>query len=162
MLLTRGEMERMWGIQGRKYELWWSGNHEGYGGVGVLTKEELFDKVVEVRRVNDRVMSLAIVLVEEVARVVLAYAPHSGIPMKEIQNVYDLSREWTTHHKSEVITGMGDFIGHVGINIDGFLWVHGGFSIGERNQEEGWHHNFVMQSTYASPTHGLERLIRRR
>ena len=42
-----------------------------------MVKEELYDKVVEVRRVNDRVMSLAIVLVE-VVRVVWAYAPQSG------------------------------------------------------------------------------------
>ena len=45
-------------MQGRRYRLWWSGNQEGYGGVGVLVKEELYDKVVEARRVNDRVISL--------------------------------------------------------------------------------------------------------
>ena len=33
----------------------------------------------------------------------------------------DLSREWTTHHVSELIIGMGDINGHVGRNIDGFL-----------------------------------------
>ena len=57
MLLSGGEMERMWGrligLQGRRHKLWWSGNQEGYGGVGVLVKEELCDKVVEVRRVDD-------------------------------------------------------------------------------------------------------------
>ena len=40
--------------------MWCSGNQEGYGGVGVLVKEGLHDKVVEVRRVIDRVMSLAV------------------------------------------------------------------------------------------------------
>ena len=49
------------GLQGRKYKLWWSGNQEGHDGVGVLVKEELYDKLVEVRRVDDRAMSLAIV-----------------------------------------------------------------------------------------------------
>ena len=49
-----------------------------YGGVGVLVKEELYDKVIEARRVDDKVMSLAIVLEEEVVRVVCAYAPQSG------------------------------------------------------------------------------------
>ena len=42
---------------------------EGYGGIGVLVKGELYDEAVEVKRVNDRVMSLAIVFVE-VVRVV--------------------------------------------------------------------------------------------
>ena len=39
----------------------WSRNQQWYGGVGVLVKEGLHDKVIEVRRENDRVMSLAIV-----------------------------------------------------------------------------------------------------
>ena len=40
----------------------------------MLAKHELYGKVVEVRRVNDGVMSLAIVF-EEVVRVVCACAP---------------------------------------------------------------------------------------
>ena len=31
---------RLIGVQGRRYKLWWSGNQEGYGGVGVLVEEE--------------------------------------------------------------------------------------------------------------------------
>ena len=58
--------------------MWWSGNFEGYGGVGVLVKEELYDEVVEVRRVNDRVMSLAIVF-EEVVRVVWSYGTKRNV-----------------------------------------------------------------------------------
>ena len=46
----------------------------------MLVKEELYDKVVVVRRVNDRVMSLAIVF-EEVVRVVCKYAPQGGKSM---------------------------------------------------------------------------------
>ena len=42
----------------------------------------MHDTVIEARRVNNRVMSLAIV-VEEVLRVACAYAPQSGISMKE-------------------------------------------------------------------------------
>ena len=57
--------------------MWWSGNQEGHGGVGVLVKEELYGIVNEVRRVNDRVISLVIVF-EEVLRVVCTYAPQSG------------------------------------------------------------------------------------
>ena len=46
-----------------------------------------------------------------------------------------LSREWTTHHTSELINAIGDVNGHVGRNIDGFQGVIVGFSISERNQE---------------------------
>ena len=59
----RGCGPKQLGLQGRRYELRWSGDQEGCGGVGVLVKEELYDKVADVRRVNDRVMSLAIVFV---------------------------------------------------------------------------------------------------
>ena len=41
----------------------WLGNRGGHAGVGVLVNEELYNKVVEGRRLNDRVMSLVIVLV---------------------------------------------------------------------------------------------------
>ena len=40
--------------------------------LSVLVKEELYDKVVKVRRVNDRVMSIDIVFEEEVVRVACA------------------------------------------------------------------------------------------
>ena len=116
--------------------MWWSGNQEEYGGVGVVVGEELYDKVVEVRRENDRV-SLAIVFDEEVSRAVCTYAPQSGKSMEEKEHFYEeLSRDWTSHHTSELIIGMGDINGHVGRNIDAFHGVQGGLSIGERSQEE--------------------------
>ena len=101
----------------------------------MLVKVELFNKVVEVRRVNYRLLSLAIVLVE-VVRVVCAYAPQIGKSMGKKEFVYeDLSREWTRYHMSEHIIGMGDIGRHVGRNIDGLQGIHGRVSIGEGNQE---------------------------
>ena len=58
----RRQGARFFGVKGRRYKLWWSGNSNGTGGVGVLVKEELCEKVVEVRRRNDRVMTVVIVL----------------------------------------------------------------------------------------------------
>ena len=43
-------------MKGRRYKLWWFGNGDGDGGVGVMVKEKLCEKVVDVRRVSDRVM----------------------------------------------------------------------------------------------------------
>ena len=79
----RGFGARLIGLQGRKYKLWRSGNQEWYGGVGVLATEELNDKAIAVRRVNVRVMSLAIVLEEELLRVVCEYAPKCGKSIEE-------------------------------------------------------------------------------
>ena len=61
-------------MQCRKCKLRRSRNKDGHGDVGVLIIEDLYDKVVEIIRINDRVMSLAIVF-EEVLRVICAYAP---------------------------------------------------------------------------------------
>ena len=47
----------MLGMKGRRYRLWWSGKGDGVGGVGVMVKEEMCIKVVEVRRVSYRVMT---------------------------------------------------------------------------------------------------------
>ena len=99
--------------------MWWSGNQEGYGGVGELVNEELYDKVEEIRRINDRVMSLAIVLYGEVVRMVCTYASQSGKSIENFLQEY-LSKVWTTHHMSELIIRMGDLNRHVGRNIDVF------------------------------------------
>ena len=77
-LRWRGCGVRIIGVHGSRYRFRWSGNIEGYGGVDVLVKEELYGNVVEIRRANDTVMSLAIVV-----RVVCAYAPQTEISMEE-------------------------------------------------------------------------------
>ena len=50
----------------------------GLGGVGVLVKEELCEKVVEVRMRSERVMTVVMVLEEEVLRIIYVYWPQSG------------------------------------------------------------------------------------
>ena len=57
------------GVKGRRYKLWWSGNSDGTRSVGVLVKEELCEKVVEVQRKSDRVMTVVMTLEEEVVRI---------------------------------------------------------------------------------------------
>ena len=52
----RGQGARMLEMKGRRYKLWWSVKGDGVGGVGVMVKEELCEKVVEVRMVSDRAM----------------------------------------------------------------------------------------------------------
>ena len=68
------------GTSGRRYKLWWSGNNAGFGGVGILVKEEISGNVVEVRRKSDRVMAIAVTLDRVVMRIICAYGPQSGRP----------------------------------------------------------------------------------
>ena len=40
----------MLGMIGRRYKLWWSVKGDGVGGVGVMVKEELCEKVVRSKK----------------------------------------------------------------------------------------------------------------
>ena len=56
----RGQGARMLGMKGRRYRLWWSGKGDRIGGVGFMLMKELCEKVVEVRRVSDRLMTVVV------------------------------------------------------------------------------------------------------
>ncbi|XP_070040555.1 uncharacterized protein [Nicotiana tomentosiformis] len=62
-----------------EYKLWYSGVLKGKNGVGILVDRELRESVVEVRRVNDRLMSIKLVVGESTLNVVSAYAPQEGL-----------------------------------------------------------------------------------
>ena len=91
----RGQGARFVGCIGRRYKLWWSGNNDGMGVVGILVKEELCEKVVEVRRKSDRVMAMVLVFEGEVIRVICAYAPQVERSEWEKDQFYnDMASEW--------------------------------------------------------------------
>ena len=73
----RGQGARMFGMKGRRYRPWWSVKGDGFGGVGFMVKEELCEKVVEVRRVSDSLMTVGVVFEEDVLRLICGYALQS-------------------------------------------------------------------------------------
>ena len=114
----------------------WKYCSDGTGGVGVLVKEELCEKVVEVGRKSDRVMMVVMALEEEVVRIICVYGRQSGRTGAEKEHFYDdLRSEWDLHNMGELVLDMGDFNGHVGKQVEGYEGVHGGNGIGERNVE---------------------------
>ena len=142
----RGEGARFIGVKGRRYKLWWCGNDDKTGGVGILVKEELCEKMVEVRRRCDRVMGIGLVFGEEVVRVICAYAPQSGKPDSEKELFYEeMAREWSMANANEMELGLGDFNGHVGKCAEGFEGIHGGYGIGKRNVEGRMLLDFCVQ-----------------
>ena len=124
----KGQGARFVGILGQRYKLWWSENDAGFGGVGILVKEEISGNVVEVRRKSDRVMAIVLTLGREVMRVICAYGPQSGRP--DAVRFYD-----EMGSSSEIIVSLGDFNRHVGKYAEGFEGVHGGNGVGKRNAE---------------------------
>ena len=158
----KGQGARFVGTLGRRYKLWWSGNHAGCGGVGILVKEEISGNVVEVRRKSDRVMAIVLTLGREVMRVICAYGPQSGRPDAEKVRFYDeIGSEWDLGSSSEIIVSLGDFNRHVGKYAEGFEGVHGGNGVGKRNAEEDcW--SFVMRESCAWQILGLKRQTKRK
>ena len=77
------------GTLGQRYKLRWSGNDAGFGGAGILVKEEISGNVVEVRRKSDRVMAIVLTLDRKVMCKMCAYGPQSGRPDAEKVRLYD-------------------------------------------------------------------------
>ena len=106
------------------------------GGVGILVKKEICEKVVDVWRKSDRVMVVVLTFGKQVIRVISAYGPQAGRPLEEKHRFYDeLAGEYELQNPSEVVFGLGDFNGHVGEEIEGFEGALGGNGIGQRNAE---------------------------
>ena len=154
----KGLGARFVGTLGRRYQLWWSGNDAGFGGVGILVKEEISGNVVEVRRKSDRVMAIVLTLGREVMRVICAYGPQSGRPDAEKVRFYDeMGSEWDLGSSSEIIVSLGDFNGHVGKYAEGFEGVHGEMVLGKEMQKEEVCWSFVMRKSCAWQILGLKR-----
>ncbi|XP_070040305.1 uncharacterized protein [Nicotiana tomentosiformis] len=61
------------------YKLWYLGVQKGKHGVGILMDKEHRESMVEVRRVNDRLMIIKLVVGECTLNIVSAYAAHAGL-----------------------------------------------------------------------------------
>ena len=88
----------------------------GTGSVGIMVAEKWVEKVLEVRRVNARVIVLKLLFDKHILTVVSTYAPQIGLSEEEKDEF------WNT-------------LGHVGALADGYEGVHGGSGFGVRNTE---------------------------
>ena len=90
-------------MEGRRCKLWWCGKGDGVGHVEVMVKEELCGKVVEVRRVSDRVMTVVVSFDYDLLRLICEYAPQSGRRLEGKQSCHDdLKGEWDTHSAGDL------------------------------------------------------------
>ncbi|XP_056695703.1 uncharacterized protein [Spinacia oleracea] len=117
------------------YKLWYSGKTRGRNGVGILIDREYIDDLVDVSRKSDRIMSIKLVIGDEVVTIVSAYAPQVALDASTRQEFWeDLEEVVQSVPRSEKLIIGGDLNGHVGSSRDGFESIHGGFGYGERNE----------------------------
>ncbi|ESN93950.1 hypothetical protein HELRODRAFT_180359 [Helobdella robusta] len=115
----KGEGTRFVGAKGGRYKLWWKGD-DGTGGVGVMVREELVEKVLEVRRRSNGVIVVVMVFGKVIVRVKSGYAPQQSRKEEEKNRFYDdVSDEIGQAGLDEFVVLLGDLNGHVGADADG-------------------------------------------
>jgi hypothetical protein len=101
--------------------------------VGVLVAEKYTDKVVEVRKVSDRLLVLRVVVGKSIWNVVSANAPQAGRSEEGKKFLMALGKVVAAVSVDEKCVAWRDMNGHVGEKADGFESVHGSNGCGERN-----------------------------
>ena len=71
------------------YKLFGIGNDKGTNGVGILLAEKWIDKVIDVNRLNDRIMIIKLIVGKSLVSVVSAYAPQCGLDDSSKDIFYD-------------------------------------------------------------------------
>ena len=131
-----GESARLLTGRDSQYRFFWTGGSSGFGGVGILVGGKWIDKVIEVKRVNHRLMMLKILVGKRTVSIVSCYAPQQGLTELEKDRFYDdLISLISVLSEDELVMLGGDLNGHVGRNTDGYEGIHGGYGYGNRNRE---------------------------
>jgi hypothetical protein len=100
-----------------------------------LIAEKYIDKVVEVRRISDRLIAVRLVVGRTILNVICVYAPQVGRIREEKEFWVSFSMSVAAIRTNERLIICGDTNGHVGERIDGFERVHCGNGYGEWNAE---------------------------
>ncbi|CAG5020316.1 unnamed protein product [Parnassius apollo] len=110
------------------------GAKHGRNGVAIAVKEDHLENILEVNRINDRLMSIKVLVEGEVLNIVAAYAPQAGCSQAEKDNFWT-SLEYILqliYPKETTLLG-GDLNGHIGEANSAFKRVHGGYVYGTLN-----------------------------
>ncbi|CAH0728115.1 unnamed protein product, partial [Brenthis ino] len=122
---------------GKGFKLIYYGTENGKNGVGIILDQHLSQKVIEINRASDRIISVKLALENQTClNIVCVYAPQVGCPETEKQDFWE---ELCTHMNAIPVTEQriicGDLNGYVGSGVDRFEGHHGGFGYGTRNKE---------------------------
>src|SRR3989442_11606836 len=78
----RGEGNKWLGAKGKRYKFFWKGK-DGLAGVGVLVAEKWVERVIEVKKMSERMMSLRISIGANILNVISGYAPQVGCSIED-------------------------------------------------------------------------------
>jgi len=73
-----GSGARVMGNGMSRYKFFWHGCKDGNAGVGLLISDRWTDKIIDVKRVNERIMCLKVLIGEKLVTCTCAYVPQTG------------------------------------------------------------------------------------
>ena len=112
------------------------GCKKGIHSVGMLVADRWIEKVLDVKRVSERLMVVRVIVGRSVLNLISVYALQTGRSMLEKEEFLAMLGEVVSGIDSgERLLICGDMNGHVGSEIDGFESVHGSFGFGKWNVE---------------------------
>lgn len=127
------------------YKFLWKGCKEGTAGVGMMVAEKWVKNVLEVKKVNERIMVVRVRVGKVILNLISGYAPQVGRMMEEKEEFYiELGKVLLGIEENEMVMLAGDLNGHVGEGTDGYEGVHGGKGFGNRNEEGDMILEFAM------------------
>ncbi|XP_057521629.1 uncharacterized protein LOC130801766 [Amaranthus tricolor] len=130
---TRWKGQKAKGMKG--YKLWYASLDGRHNGVGILMSNDILKQLVEVRRCNDMIMLVRIVVGEEIIFIVNAYESQVGLDEQVKCEFWDnLGNLMKTIPEDEKVFLRGDFNGHISRDAGNYNSVHGGFGLGARNE----------------------------
>ena len=74
---------------GRRYKFFWQGCNNGTAGVGVFIAERWIDCIIDVVRVNERIMYVKLVIGNQIVNNVSPYTPQVGLSAEEKDDLWD-------------------------------------------------------------------------
>ncbi|XP_066946150.1 craniofacial development protein 2-like [Macrobrachium rosenbergii] len=119
------------------YKLLYSGaKKEGRNGVGIIQSKSLKDNIIGVRRTNDRAMVVKLFLDGKTVNIVSAYPPQAECDkVEKVAFWQEMDRHLSEIQAEERSIIAGDMNVHVGRTREGIERVHGGWGVGERNDD---------------------------
>ncbi|XP_070054840.1 uncharacterized protein [Nicotiana tomentosiformis] len=104
------------------FKLWYAGRVGGRNGVGILIDKDLRELVVKVRRVNDRLMTIKLVVGGFTLNIISVYAPQAGLDEQVKRPFWEDLDEMVRGipHTEKLFIG-GDFNGHIGATSGGMI-----------------------------------------
>jgi len=66
-----------------RYKFFWQGCKGGNAGVGLLISDRWMNRIIDVKRVNERIMCLKVLIGDKLVTSICAYAPQTGRSAEE-------------------------------------------------------------------------------